>query len=75
MINSHVPTPAQMLALSDVYDRMPLGLDGNALMPGKTGMTWEEFKKTAHKEVAGPAIMVRWCGMWLGIEEDGHVHS
>lgn len=69
------PTPEQMLALSDVFDRMPLGTDGNALMPGKTAMTWEEFKGRAHKETKGPAIMIKWCNMWLGIEPDGHVHS
>ncbi len=37
------------------------------------GLTYREFRSTV---TTGPdCIMVRWCGMWLGIEKDGHTHS
>jgi hypothetical protein len=26
-------------------------------------------------ELFGSAVMVQWCGMWLGIEADGYTHS
>jgi hypothetical protein len=26
-------------------------------------------------ELFGAAVMVQWCGMWLGIEPDGYTHS
>jgi hypothetical protein len=37
------------------------------------GMTFREFSESAvqwHN-----CIMVKWSGMWLGIETDGHTHS
>lgn len=37
-------------------------------------MTWVEF---AHSVVMFDfgAIGVQWCGMWVGIEKDGHAHT
>lgn len=37
------------------------------------GQTWEEFTvKVVPEFGSGGCIMVPWCGMWLGIETDGH---
>ncbi len=38
------------------------------------GLTYKQFRKTVLPGSFG-AVMVRWAGMWLGIETDGHVHS
>jgi hypothetical protein len=37
------------------------------------GMSYLAFRRT----VSGgyDCIMVKWCGMWLGIETDGYTHS
>jgi hypothetical protein len=50
------------------------------------GMTYMQFRRTvlggfhtSTEECPGwldrPPIMVKWCGMWLGIEADGYTHS
>jgi hypothetical protein len=36
-------------------------------------MTYRQFRKLAR--VSFGALMVPWCGMWLGIEQDGYTHS
>ena len=42
------------------------------------GMTFPEFKATVEKRYNlgsfdnDKGIMVKWCGYWLGIEEDGY---
>lgn len=38
------------------------------------GMSWCDFAKSAGISMDG-CVMVRWCGIWLGIEKDGHTHS
>lgn len=37
------------------------------------GMTYREFRKTVQQGF--DCLMVQWCGMWLGIETDGHTHA
>lgn len=37
------------------------------------GMTYKIFRKTVVTSI--DCVMVRWSGMWLGIEEDGYTHS
>ena len=37
------------------------------------GMTYREFRRTV--EQGWDCIMVRWSGMWLGIETDGYTHA
>ena len=79
-------TLAQAIALHRVYGRCklyvstspeetmlhnlePMLQDANA-----SGITFEEF--VSHCTViTDEVIMVPWCGMWLGIELDGHTHS
>ena len=35
--------------------------------------TYRQFRATVQP---GPGcVMVKWCGMWLGIERDGYTHS
>jgi hypothetical protein len=37
------------------------------------GMTYRDFRKTVVSSF--DCVMVRWSGMWLGIESDGYTHS
>lgn len=36
-------------------------------------MTYPAFRRTA--QPGWDCIMVKWCGMWIGIEADGYTHS
>jgi len=38
-----------------------------------TRITYRDFRKTVKQGF--DCLMVRWCGMMLGIESDGYVHS
>jgi hypothetical protein len=38
------------------------------------GLTYLEFRRTQVMPGWG-CVMVKWCGMWLGIEPDGYTHS
>ena len=34
------------------------------------------FRRTVMPYLGGDkSVIVQWCGMWLGIEEDGYTHS
>ncbi len=37
------------------------------------GMSYWDFRKTV--QPGHDCIMVRWSGMWIGIELDGYTHS
>jgi hypothetical protein len=37
------------------------------------GMTYLQFRRSVKHGY--DCLMVRWCGMWLGIEKDGYTHS
>jgi len=37
------------------------------------GLTYLQFRRTVVQGL--DCVMVRWCGMWLGIETDGFTHS
>ena len=39
------------------------------------GVTFGEFLETVQPEIGSKAVMVKWCGMWLGVEPDGYTHS
>jgi len=44
--------------------------------PDTSRAAYITFRKTVMPLLAGNGcIMVHWCGMWLGIETDGHTHS
>ena len=37
--------------------------------------SYKELRQRAVPELCGPAVMLPWCGMWVGIEKDGHRHT
>ena len=57
-------TKAQEDAVRRIYDRK---------VDSPTTMTYEEFRQTVEPGFGYVGIM--WCGMYLGIEPDGHTHS
>lgn len=57
-------TKAQMKALRDLHERSPDG-----------AKDYVEFIGRANKALAVDCIMIKWCGMWIGIEPDGYTHS
>jgi hypothetical protein len=53
-------------------------LDANAdrLQGNLTPLTYRQFRKKVQPMFCGDGgVMIHWCGMWLGIEEDGYTHS
>jgi hypothetical protein len=38
-------------------------------------MTYLQFRRSAMPMFLDPAIVVKWCGMYLAIEPDGYTHS
>ena len=42
----------------------------------KQDMTYLQFRRSVEPSIGcDGAIMVKWCGMWLGIETDGYSHA
>jgi len=39
------------------------------------GMSYRTFRRTVEPMICDPAVVVKWCGMWLCIEPDGRVNS
>ena len=39
------------------------------------GMSYRAFRRTVEPMFRDPAVVVKWCGMWLCIEPDGYTHS
>lgn len=60
----HKITVAQWEAIRRKYERNP---DGAA--------SFLEFCYRVQPAVGIDCLMLPWCGMWLGIELDGHTHS
>jgi hypothetical protein len=71
-------TREQRVALYNVYQRVPLDHFGrplkNTLFNVHRGVSYYRFRHTV-RPVGGDCVIVPWCGMWLGIEKDGHTHS
>ena len=59
-----VITRAQREALHEVYSRDP-----------SVARSYRAFRKAAYRDSIINCVMVRWKGMWLGIEPDGYTHS
>ena len=57
-------TKEQRVAVKRIYNRKA---------PETQGMTYLQFRRTV--QYGYDCVMVRWCGMWLGIESDGYTHS
>lgn len=81
-------TRQQREALKRVYDRHPIPADYDQRtsyhidcdgFPISRGFevtdfqTYRAFRRTVRHGYG--CIMVRWAGMWLGIEPDGYTHS
>jgi len=39
------------------------------------GMTYLQFRRSAMPMFGDPAIVIKWCNMFLAIEPDGYTHS
>lgn len=63
----------QQLALQRVYNRGPVYYTIAEASCNAAPMTYRQFRKTVQQSY--DCAMVYWCGMWLGIEQDGYTHS
>jgi len=63
-------TKAQRIALKCVFDRGPIYEQFT-----RNRLTYRQFRRLARPAIGFDCLMVPWCGMWLGIETDGYVHS
>ncbi len=60
-----VLTREQRIALKRIYDRDWDKPD-----------SYMKFRRTVEcGTIRDQFVMVKWCGMWLGIEPDGYTHS
>ena len=67
-------TKAQRAALKRVFDRQPIRRDGPE--GGQRLLGYRQFRASIQPSFGcDGAVMVRWAGMWLGIERDGYTHS
>ena len=67
-------TRAQRQALKSIFDRRPI--PNPELADDPYGyLTYRQFRHTVVYAFCSNAVMVPWCGMWLGIELDGYTHS
>ena len=67
-------TKAQRAALKRVFDRQPIRSAGPE--GGQRLLSYREFRASIQPSFGcDGAVMVRWAGMWLGIERDGYTHS
>lgn len=67
-------TKAQRSALKRIFDRQPIFRPE----PGSdtVRVSYRAFRASVHPAIGcDGAIMVRWAGMWLGIERDGYTHA
>lgn len=56
-------TRPQMEALYNLYKRQA------------SHNTYLSFRRTAQYSKLNGWVMVRWCGMWVGIESEGYTHT
>lgn len=69
----HTLNKAQQRALKNVFDRGPIYV---RIGPGhERPISYRQFRKQVRYDFLCNCAMVEWCGMWLGIEEDGYTHS
>lgn len=66
-------TRPQRVALKGLYTRM---VDDTRPSLEKRLPTYRGFRRTVKPIFFGDgAVIVPWCGMWVGIELDGYTHS
>jgi hypothetical protein len=72
-------TRAQREAIKRVFDRERLYRLRPEDHPNRHmgyPLSYKDFRKTVVPTFGmDGAVVVQWCGMWLCIERDGHVHS
>lgn len=39
------------------------------------GLSYRQFRKQVQPFLGDTCVLVPWCGMWLGIEDNGYTHS
>jgi len=67
-------TKAQRAALKRVFDRQPIWSDGPE--GGQRLLRYRQFRASIQPSFGcDGAVMVRFAGMWLGIERDGYTHA
>ena len=72
MAQNIILTKQQRVALKCVFDRGPIYLTERDARHD-IRQSYRQFRRAV---VPGfDCIMVPWCGMWLGVERDGHTHS
>jgi Holliday junction resolvase-like predicted endonuclease len=47
----------------------------NLWLRSNNGVSYLDFRRSVICMIGGDGIMVKWCNMWIGIEEDGYAHS
>jgi hypothetical protein len=70
-------TRQQREALKRIFERFPLDANHDRIKPGDpwTPISYRQFRQAVQPVICDSAVMVHWCGMWLGIEPDGYTHS
>jgi hypothetical protein len=78
-------TREQREAVKRIYDRCPLDANHDRIQSGYestspyndklTPISYRQFRKAVQPILCDRAVMVHWCGMFLGIEPDGYTHS
>jgi hypothetical protein len=53
-----------------------ISTDGDMKLVEPQPITYQHFRRRVHPTFGcDEAVVIQWCGMWLIIETDGHVHS
>jgi len=76
-------TPQQHEKLFDIFQRQPIacalcGQDKPVSIRMRnyyTNETFSEFIARAVPAFGDTCIMIEWCNMWIGIEQDGYAHT
>ena len=70
-------TKNQRAAIKRIYDRCPLDANHDRIQDGDpwTPVTYRQFRRTVQPIICDRAVMVHWCGMFVGIEPDGYTHT
>jgi hypothetical protein len=78
-----VLTRAQRVALFKVFQRdFPGWITPTRRREATTGeivrvpsIQWRQFRARVQPAFGDTCVMLKWAGMWLGIERDGYTHS
>jgi hypothetical protein len=68
-------TKPQRRALKALFDRGPIWETIASAASGCPPMSYRRFRRRVQPEFGGSAILIHWCGIWVGIEPNGYTHS